>query len=119
MSPTGIELDLDLAPVYLAVNAAVPCGLILNELFSNALKHAFDGRSEGRVAVILREKPPGQVRLCVRDNGVGLPAELDWQKAGSLGLRLVEMLAKQLRAVVDVKNDQGTQFTITFEGPTS
>ncbi len=119
-----IRLALDLEPVPLSVNAAVPCGLILNELVSNALKHAFrDGgyRSEalvgGEVAVSLRRGPEGRVCLRVRDNGTGLPAGLDWRQADTLGLRLVQMLAGQLDATVDVCSNQGTEFTVTFGGP--
>jgi PAS domain S-box-containing protein len=112
---SGLRLVLDLEPVLLPVNAAVPCGLILNELFCNALKHAFNGREKGKVTVSLREDVEGPVRLCVRDNGIGMPPELDLEKARTLGLRLVYMLARQLHAAVEVTGDEGTQFTITFE----
>jgi two-component sensor histidine kinase len=110
-----LALDLELVP--LSINAAVPCGLILNELVSNALKHAFRGRADGEVAVSLRGGPDGQVRLRVRDNGTGLPAGLDWRQADSLGLRLVQMLAGQLHAAVEVSGKEGTEFTVTFGGP--
>jgi len=110
----GVQLALDLEPVLLPVNMAVPCGLILNELFINALKHAFNGRGGGRVNVSLRGDAQGRVRLCVRDNGTGLPEQFDWRQSRSLGLRLVQMLAKQLRADVEVSRVEGTEFTITF-----
>ena len=116
---SGVRLSLDLKPVFLPVNAAVPCGLILNELFSNALKHAFNGRNRGKVTVSLDGDRQGRVRLCVGDNGIGLPPELDWKNARSLGLRLVHMLAGQLQAAVQVANDKGTEFRITFEAPKS
>ncbi|MBI4776206.1 MAG: PAS domain S-box protein [Deltaproteobacteria bacterium] len=112
---SGVGLDLDLEPVLLPVNEAVPCGLILNELFSNALKHAFSGRDGGQVAVSLRGDTQRHVRLSVRDNGAGLPPGMDWGQTRSLGLRLVQMLAGQLRADVEVTSDKGTEFTITFE----
>jgi two-component sensor histidine kinase len=116
-----VRLALDLKPVSLSVNTAVPCGLILNELVSNALKHAFRGlgHAEGVVAVSLRGDAQGLVRLCVRDNGTGLPAGFDWSQARTLGLRLVQMLAGQLHAAVEVSNTNGTEFTITFEGPSA
>jgi two-component sensor histidine kinase/HAMP domain-containing protein len=114
---SGIRLALDLEPVSLSVNAAVPCGLILNELVGNALKHAFPGRAGGEVAVSLRGDPQGKVHLCVRDNGMGLPAEFDWSQATSLGLRLIQMLAGQIHAGVEVSGHKGTEFTITFEEP--
>jgi two-component system, sensor histidine kinase PdtaS len=104
-----------LESILLPVNAAVPCGLILNELFSNALKHAFRDREGGRVTVRLGEDGAGRVRLDVCDDGVGLPAGFDWRSAPSLGLRLVQMLARQLHAAVELESADGTTFTITFE----
>ena len=117
---SGIRLALDLEPVPLSVNAAVPCGLILNELVSNSLKHAFRGRVPsgcgGEVTVTLRGSPGGEVCLRVRDNGTGLPPGLDWRQADSLGLRIVQILAAQLHAAVEVVGGEGTEFTITFGG---
>ena len=114
---SGIRLALDLEPVSLSVDTAVPCGLILNELASNALKHAFRGRghAEGEVTVSLRRNAQGEVRLGVRDNGTGLPAGFDWSQARTLGLRLVQMLAGQLHAAVEVSSVGGTEFKISFE----
>ncbi len=112
---TSLELELDLEPVALPVNTAVPCGLILNELFSNALKHAFAGRDNGRVTVSLRSEAQGRVRLGVGDNGIGLPDSLDWRQSPTLGLHIVQMLAEQLNADVQVVSAGGTEFMITFE----
>jgi two-component sensor histidine kinase/PAS domain-containing protein len=112
----GIRLSKDLAPVSLSVNVAVPCGLILNELVSNALKHAFPGRAAGEVLVSLRGNGQGEVTMGVRDDGVGLPQGFDLGQSRSLGLRLVQMLSKQLRAEVRFESGPGTAFTITFEG---
>jgi PAS domain S-box-containing protein len=109
-----VRLTLDLEPIELQVDIATPCGLILNELAGNALKHAFRGRSEGEVMVSLQKAETGMVFLSVRDNGVGLPEEFDWRKSGSLGLRLVQMLAGQLQAAVEVERDGGTKFTVSF-----
>ncbi len=114
-SETGIRLDQALAPVRLPINQAVPCGLILNELFANALKHAFDGRREGRVSVSLEEDEKGRIHLTVADDGAGLPTDVDWRSASSLGLRLVQMLARQLHAEVAVDSGPGTRFTIAFQ----
>ena len=111
---SGIRLVTDLDPVAISVNAAVPCGLILNELVSNALKHAFRGRAGGEVTVSLRSSPEGGVCLQVRDNGTGLPAGIDWRQADTLGLHLVQILAGQLRATVEVSSGEGTEFTVTI-----
>ncbi len=112
---SGIQLDLNLNPVLLSVNAAVPCGLILNELFSNALKHAFKGRDSGKVIVSLCEDAQGIVRLGVRDDGIGFPPQMNWEQSSSLGLGIVKTLTRQLNAKVEVKNTQGTEFTLQFE----
>ena len=111
---SGVRLRFDLEPVQLSVNAAVPCGLILNELATNALKHAFHGRSDGEVAISLRGTSEGGVCLRVCDNGTGLPPGLDWRHANSLGLRIVQILAGQLRATVEASSGEGTEFTVTF-----
>jgi two-component sensor histidine kinase len=108
---------MNLEPVSVAVNEAVPCGLILNELVSNALKHAFCGSADGDVAVSLCYDEEGRIVLRVRDNGAGLPPGFDWRQARSLGLRLVQMLAGQLHAAVDVSAKGGTEFAIRFGGP--
>ena len=113
----NVRLEKKLEQTSLPVNMAVPCGLILNELVSNALKHAFKGRDSGQVTVSLRGNERDEIRLSVRDNGIGLPPALDWQQAGSLGLCLIQMLAKQLRATVNVTNDSGTEFAVTFKRP--
>jgi PAS domain S-box-containing protein len=112
-----VRLTLDLEPVLLSVDTAVPCGLILNELAGNALKHAFRGRSEGEVTVSLKGSVADRLHLCVRDNGVGLPPGFDWRQASSLGLRLVQMLSGQLGATVEADNGEGTRFEVTFGPP--
>ena len=111
-----IRLALDLQEVFISVSVAVPCGLILNELASNALKHAFeDGDRQGsEVAVSLCSTPEGQVCLRVSDNGRGLPRDFDWQNSNSLGLQLVRMLTGQLEGTLDVSGGPGTEFTVTF-----
>jgi PAS domain S-box-containing protein len=113
----AIHLNIDMEPLFLPINTAVPAGLILNELFSNALKHAFIGRKNGEVAVSLSKKDHGAVQLYVKDNGIGLPRTIEWDRAESLGLRLIKMLARQLRATVEILRENGTGFIITFEVP--
>jgi PAS domain S-box-containing protein len=112
---SAIELKSDLQPVALSVGKAVPCGLIVNELVSNAYKHAFRGRAKGEIRTGLGMSPNGRVWLRVGDNGVGLPAGMDWRQSRSLGLRLIQLLAGQLHATVDVRTDCGTEFEIAFE----
>jgi PAS domain S-box-containing protein len=113
----NIQLTLDLEHVLLSVNAAVPFGLILNELATNALKHAFKKTNTGEVIVSLRGSHAGVVHLRVRDNGTGLPPGFDWRQTKSLGLHLVRILARQLSASVDVSSTDGAEFSIRFGGP--
>jgi len=112
--PDRIHLRTDLDRLYLNLDAAVPCGLIINELISNSLKYAFpDGRT-GEVRVELREQPDHLARLIVADNGIGLRSDIDWETARSLGLRLVRTLADQLGAKLEVQSRQGTEVHLIF-----
>ena len=113
----AVRLTFDLESLSLPVDAAVPCGLILNELAGNALKHAFPDQSVGDVAVSLHLDANRLVSMSVRDNGVGLPEGLDWRQARSLGLRLVQMLAGQLHGTSELNRLDGTEFLITFKLP--
>ncbi len=110
-----VQLKTRLEKVIMKVDLAIPCGLILNELISNALKHAFPGASGGQIQVTLRREPDGQFSLCVEDNGAGVPSGLDVGKSKSLGLRLVRTLAKQIRGTFElIKLDHGTSACLKF-----
>ena len=109
-----VKLHLEVEPVAVSVATAVPCGLILNELVSNALKHAFPSDGGAVTVGLTREPATGRLRLRVADNGVGLPADLDWRRARSLGLRLVQMLARQLEGSIETGPGPGTEFLIRF-----
>jgi len=112
-SPERIRLEFAMEDVALRVDHAIPCGLILNELVTNALRHAFpDGRS-GTIRVELGYLAEDAFRLAVRDDGVGLPPGLDVGTVPSLGLQLVSMLAEQVNAGVEVDRDHGTQIRLT------
>ena len=111
----NVRLNLAVEPVLLSIDTAVPCGLILNELASNALKHAFPDNSGGEVEVGLKIDPATKVVcLRVRDNGIGLPAGLDWSQLESLGLRLVKILASQVHGTVETASGPGTEIKIIF-----
>jgi two-component sensor histidine kinase/CheY-like chemotaxis protein len=110
----AITVDTDVQPVRLNVETAIPCGLILNELVTNALLHAFpDGR--GRLTIRFCCLFANCFQLCVRDNGVGLPVDADPRKGGSLGWQLIGALADQLKAEVEVASAGGTAVTLTFD----
>ncbi|MGB8647391.1 MAG: histidine kinase dimerization/phosphoacceptor domain -containing protein [Anaerolineae bacterium] len=109
-----IEMTLALQPIGLGIDRAIPCGLILNELVTNALKHAFPNGQPGNIQVELTATPDGRVRLAVSDNGVGLPDGLDIEKLDSLGLQLVDTLTAQIGGQLEISRAAGARFTITF-----
>jgi two-component sensor histidine kinase len=113
-SDARIALKLQTDPVRLRIDTAIPCGLILNELVSNALKHAFPDGYQGAITVTVKEEEPGQVTVKVTDDGVGLPSEFDWRTTSSLGLRLVNTLTRQLQGSLAVQTNGGTSFHISF-----
>jgi two-component sensor histidine kinase len=111
-----ITLRLDLGDFLLDVNKATPCGLILNELLCNALKHAFPAGRSGEIGIDLRVDAAQQVTLVVSDTGIGLPTELDFPNAESLGLQLISMLTEQLDGTLVLDRGNGTVFTLIFSG---
>ena len=111
---TQITLTLSVDQVLLDVDAAIPCGLLLNELISNCLKHAFPDHRKGDVSVDLHADPSGRVTLTIRDNGIGFPADLDFRNSNTLGLQLVTGLVEQLQGTITMTRDVGCAFTITF-----
>jgi two-component sensor histidine kinase len=115
VSPERVRLELDLAPVSVPVDAAIPCGLILNELITNALKHAFPDERCGTVRVGLEDVDGRRLRLTVADDGVGLPADLDSVRRDSLGMQLIETLAAQLRGAFTIDRPAvGSSFRLEF-----
>jgi PAS domain S-box-containing protein len=108
-----VVLELGDEEIYLDVDRAVRCGLIVNELLTNAVKYAFPDGQPGEIGIGLRTRGT-DLQLRVWDTGVGLPAGLALEDARSLGLRLVRMLAQRLRAEIVVDSSSGTAFTLTF-----
>lgn len=117
--PPGVEVMVSAERVTLTVEKAIPCGLIVTELVTNAFKHAFlagQRLTDGKVWIEL-EQDGDDLVLTVRDNGVGLPEEIDWRHKKSLGLRLIDRLAGQLHGSVKVETGEGACFRITFPNP--
>ncbi|WP_374654563.1 PAS domain S-box protein [Dongia sp.] len=112
-----ISVQIDAHEVSLPINSAIPCGLIVNELVSNALKHAFPDGRQGQILLELKPDEDGNLILSVSDDGIGLPQELDLKMAGSLGLQLVSMLGDQLRGKLDIRRRDPTRFTLHIPRP--
>jgi PAS domain S-box-containing protein len=111
---SAVELAVTIVDIPLGITEAIPCGLIINELVSNALKHAFPKGREGEITVHLLRRDASQITLTVSDNGVGLPEQTDFRKSPSLGLTLINSLVEQLNGTIELDRSGGTTFTITF-----
>jgi two-component sensor histidine kinase len=109
-----VELELQVEDLQLHINDAVPCGIIVNELITNAVTHGLAGRSSGRVEVALRQLDTQQYELRVSDDGEGLPGDFDPEGSASLGLRLVSLLALQLGGQLRVTSSPKTTFSVRF-----
>jgi two-component sensor histidine kinase len=110
----GIARAIDVGGVQLPIDLAIPCGLIVNELVTNALKHAFPSGRTGTLQVVLKQSGAGRLELSVGDDGIGLPKDLDPRQTQSLGLDLVFTFAEQLEATVDITREGGTCFRFLF-----
>ncbi len=113
----GIQLKFELGGVWLGLHQAIPCALVLNEVLTNALKYAFPGQRAGEILVSLGCGEDEVVKLTVRDTGVGLPEGLDRNATKSLGLRIVDILTRQLDGTAEwgaCGDGGGTSFSLTF-----
>ncbi len=114
LETAAIELDVDFQKTSLLLDQAIPCGLIANEILSNALKYAFKGREKGKISCRIGSQK-GKVTMEIGDDGVGLPPDLDVANSETLGLQLVYTLIEQLSATIQVDTKSGTNYLITFD----
>jgi PAS domain S-box-containing protein len=110
-----VEVVLDLLDIELPPERAIPCGLVVSELVTNAIKHAFPDDRRGSLRVQLERVPQARLRLTVKDDGVGLKRDFPGGADVTLGLDLVAIFAQQLEADVVVERDGGTCFRLTFQ----
>jgi PAS domain S-box-containing protein len=111
-----MTLDIKSANVFLPVTQAVPCALVLNELISNALKHAYRDGQKGTISIIMQQSDNGTTLLKVKDDGSGIPEDIDIGMAKSLGLKLARNIVyKQLNGRIEIVRNKGTEFTVEFE----
>ncbi|MBN3910308.1 MAG: PAS domain S-box protein [Nostoc sp. NMS1] len=112
--PNKITLETDIDSVNLNVDQAIACGLVINELISNALKHAFPNQQVGTINIALRNIN-NSIEMTIQDNGIGLPDNLDWTNTDSLGLSLVyDLVTEQLEGDITLERNHGTGFKIKF-----
>jgi two-component sensor histidine kinase len=111
---SSVRLTVKIDDIHLGITEAIPCGLIINELVSNALKHAFPNRGEGEITIQLQKRDTNRTMLTVSDSGTGFPEDLDPRNSPSLGLTIVNSLVQQLNGAIELDRRGGTTFTITF-----
>jgi len=110
-----VKLVLNIEVIRLDIDTSIPLGLILNELLTNSLKHAFlDGRS-GMITVELLQEFKGRLKLSVSDNGIGFPSDLDFKNIDSLGMMIINTLTKQIEGEIHLDRINGTKFTVIFK----
>jgi two-component sensor histidine kinase len=116
IGPETVKLDINIKDISLDLNTAIPCGLIVNELVSNSLKHAFPDDRKGKVKIVMKSLNTNEIELTASDNGIGIPEDLDFRETESLGLHLVSILAEdQLRGKIKLDKTKGTRFEIKFK----
>ncbi len=111
---TLVELNTDITPLSLTIDTVLPLGLLVNELLTNALKHAFPGERTGLINIGLKSEGT-QLTLTVSDNGIGIPPDLDHMDTQSMGMQLIVTLVEQLEGTIELNRDKGTEFKVTFE----
>ncbi|MBI4764267.1 MAG: hypothetical protein HY787_06660 [Deltaproteobacteria bacterium] len=120
VSERVIKPKISIENVTLNIDRMIPCALIINELVSNSLKHAFPDSwrragGTGEIRIDLRQDTGHKCQLTVSDNGVGLPRGLKMKNCESLGLKLVSVLVKQLKGVIQINQRRGSEFVVTFD----
>lgn len=111
-----VEMDIDVSNDFIEMDIAIPCGIIINELVSNAFKYAFAKNSPGKIRVEFKELKSDELKykLSVSDNGKGMPKKIDFINPSTLGLQLVHSLVQQIEGTLDVQSKKGARFTISF-----
>jgi two-component sensor histidine kinase len=105
---------MDVEDVMVDINTAIPLGLIVNELVSNSMKHAFPNEKSGEIYIEFKSDK-GKYTMVVADNGVGFPENYDIQNTDTLGLGIVNSLTEQIEGKIRIERDTGTKFTIEFQ----
>jgi PAS domain S-box-containing protein len=109
-----VRTVLDIEPLQLNLDTSIPCGLLINELVTNSFKHAFPEHRSGYIYIQIYQDSEKKLHLKVQDNGIGITPALNWQESSTLGLRLVRIFARQLRAEIHSNFEEGTSFSFSF-----
>ncbi len=109
-----INLNVNIENIYLNIETAIPCGIIINELVTNSLKHAFPPGKEGNITIETFKDKSGKITLIVRDDGIGIPESVDINNIESLGLQLVQYLTNRIKGEIFLNREKGTEIKIIF-----
>ncbi|MBL4716390.1 MAG: hypothetical protein JKX95_07115, partial [Bacteroidia bacterium] len=109
-----IEISIDVDEINMNIEKAIPCALIINELITNSIKYAFPNESKGKITINVKLINENDVKLTVKDDGIGVPKDFDINKADSLGLMIVRNLTLQLEGDLEHNFTNGTEFSLTF-----
>jgi len=109
-----IEIEIRADDIYLDLQKGIPCSLIMNELISNCFKYAFPDKKPGKIIISLK-KQDEEYTLIIKDNGIGLPSDIDFETTKTVGLQLVNVLTIQIKGEVSYKNDDGVEFVLKFK----
>ncbi|MCB1177940.1 MAG: sensor histidine kinase, partial [Leptospiraceae bacterium] len=111
-----IEFQLNIQETYLSIDTAIPCGLIINELLTNCIKHAFPNNQKGRISIELEKNSENQIHLIVKDDGIGIPESIDLDNSTSFGLQaVVGLVEHQMGGKLDLIRENGTTFQIILK----
>lgn len=115
ISLPNVKIETRLEPVDVSIQVALPIGLIISELLTNAVKYAFNGRKDGKITVILKKEADEMCKLIVKDNGTGLPWDYSLESAKTMGFYIIGLLTEQLEGKIDIVRENGTSFILKFK----
>ena len=107
-----VKLHLDLADITLPIDKAIPCGLLVNEIVTNALKHAFPEKRKGNLRITTHSLEDKNIEIIVKDDGIGIPESFNIEKTETLGLKLIDLMTKQIEGTLEIESKKGTEFKI-------
>lgn len=110
----NVSMRLNVENVFLPMDTAIPCGLIINELVTNSLKHAFTEEKHGEISIQAVYHSDNKFTLTIKDNGKGIPEKVDFYKSETVGFNLVNSLVRQLGGNLEINREEGTEFKVTF-----
>lgn len=111
---SDVAFSVEVEEATVGIDRAVPCGLLVNELLTNAIKHAFPPPRGGRIVIGLQRAPGGLLKLSVRDDGVGMVAEINPREAKSMGMTIISGLVEQLEGAIEFRRGGGTCVVVSF-----